>query len=108
MRRRIPNKLSRLRPGVDNPLDNSRCDNRARSKSKLVSVSRIVLITLGLFLVVFSFRLQPASAAPDKSLIKVSNGQTVYWLQNNRIYGIITQNLLDTMRNNGMPGWTGS
>jgi hypothetical protein len=65
-------------------------------------------MTLGLFLLVICFRLQPTSAAADKSLIKVSNNPTVFWLQNNRIYGIITQNLLDTMKNNGMSGWTGS
>src|SRR5689334_7492171 len=51
---------------------------------------------------------QVCAAVSDKSLIKLSSGPTVYWLQNNRTYGIVSQSILDTMKNNGMAGWTGS
>jgi len=47
-------------------------------------------------------------AVNDKSLIKLSSDPTVYWLQNNKIYGIVSSNVLNTMKSNNMPGWTGS
>lgn len=48
---------------------------------------------------VFAFAQCPASAQANKSLIKLANDPTVYWLQNNRIYGVYATSL-QTMRDN--------
>ena len=47
------------------------------------------------------------SAPPaNKTLVKTTSDPTVYWLQNNRLYPVASQNLIDTQRNAGVPGWT--
>ncbi len=49
-----------------------------------------------------------SAAQSNRSLIKTSASSTVYWLQNNRIYGIINGNVVTTMQNAGVPGWNWS
>ncbi|MFP5260965.1 MAG: NBR1-Ig-like domain-containing protein, partial [Blastocatellia bacterium] len=41
----------------------------------------------------------------NKTLVKLSTNPTVYWLQNNRIYGVFASTL-STMQSNNMPGWS--
>jgi len=47
-----------------------------------------------------------SSAQSDKSLIKTNDSSTVYWLQNNIIYPIPSGDIITTMHNAGVPGWS--
>ena len=47
-------------------------------------------------------------SASDKSLITADGQTTVYWLQNNIIYHVIDADVLNTMQNAGIPGWSWS
>jgi len=44
----------------------------------------------------------------DKSLIQMTGDTKVYWLQNNKIYHIINETVLNTMQNAAIPGWSWS
>lgn len=47
-----------------------------------------------------------SAAQSNKSLVKQPNNPTVYWYQNGRYYPIVSGAILDTMRNNNIPGWS--
>lgn len=63
--------------------------------------------SLGLYLIILLLGTPITGAAQsNRSLIKTASSPTVYWIQSNRIYGIVNGNLVTTMQNAGIPGWS--
>ena len=46
-----------------------------------------------------------ANRALDKALVKAASGSTIYWLQNGKIYHVLSPDLISTMQNGGITGW---
>lgn len=64
------------------------------------------LVASTLFFLCLCLLPDSARGAPsDKSLIKLESNPTVYWLQNNTIYPIVSADVIDTMHAAGLPGW---
>jgi RHS repeat-associated protein len=56
-----------------------------------------------------SLTVNPAPVTPvNKSLIRLSGNETLYWFQNNKYYGVVNESVLNAMKGAGVPGWAGS